>query len=95
MRHELERVSPAGLLSSMRSVGAFRSNRWIGSVDVPTSVVITTKDRTVPTRNQRKLAAALPLARTFEVAGPHDSIVSRADEYVPVLLDAVEHAAGS
>ncbi|HRW38787.1 MAG: alpha/beta fold hydrolase [Acidimicrobiales bacterium] len=93
MRQELERVSPAGLLSSMRSVGAFRSNRWIGTVDVPTSVVITTRDRTVPSRNQRKLAAALPLATTFEHAGPHDSIVSQADAYVPVLLDAVDHAA--
>lgn len=95
MRRELERVSPAGLLSSMRSVGAFRSNAWIGSVDVPTSVVITTKDRTVPARGQRRLADAIPIARTFEFAGPHDSIVSRADDYGPVLADAVAHATGS
>jgi pimeloyl-ACP methyl ester carboxylesterase len=94
MRSELERVSPAGLLSSMRSVGRFRSNRWIGEVEVPTAVIVTTKDRTVPTRNQRRLAAAMPAARRFEVAGPHDAIVTRADEYVPVLLEAVDHAAG-
>ncbi|WP_426571826.1 alpha/beta fold hydrolase [Aquihabitans sp. McL0605] len=93
MRSELERVSPAGVLSSMRSVGAFRSNEWIGSVDVPTSVVITTKDRTVPAWAQRRLAAAIPGAEAFEVAGPHDSIVTRADEYVPVLAAAVRHAA--
>jgi pimeloyl-ACP methyl ester carboxylesterase len=92
MRTELERVSPAGLLSSMRSVGAFRSNRWIGEVAVPTSVVVTTKDRTVPTRNQRKLAEAIAHARTLEFAGPHDAIVSRSEAYLPVLLDAVEHA---
>jgi pimeloyl-ACP methyl ester carboxylesterase len=95
MRNELERVSPAGLLSSMRSVGAFRSNRWIGDVDVPTSVVVTTKDRTVPTRNQRKLARAIDHAHVLEFEGPHDSIVSRADAYGPVLADAVAHAAGS
>lgn len=95
MREELERVSPAGLLSSMRSVGAFRSSRWIGSVDVPTSVVITTRDRTVPARGQRRLAAAIPIARTFEFDGPHDSIVSRAEGYAPVFADAVAHAAGS
>jgi pimeloyl-ACP methyl ester carboxylesterase len=92
MRSELERVSPAGLLSSMRSVGRFRSDRWIGTVDVPTSVVVTTRDRTVPARRQRGLAAAIDGAASFEVEGPHDSIVSRADAYVPVLLDAVEHA---
>lgn len=95
MREELERVSPAGLLSSMRSVGAFRSTRWIGDVDVPTSVVVTTRDRTVPARGQRRLAQAIPDARTFEFDGPHDSIVSRADGYVPVLADAVAHASGS
>lgn len=94
MRTELERVSPAGLLSSMRSVGRFRSNRWIGDVDVPAAVIVTTKDRTVPTRNQRRLAAAVPGALHLEVAGPHDAIVTRANEYVPVLVRAIDHAAG-
>jgi len=94
MRSELLRVSPAGLLSSMRSVGRFRSNRWIGDVDVPIAVVITTKDRTVPSRNQRRLAAAIPKAHRFEVVGPHDSIVTRADTYLPVLVEACEAVAG-
>lgn len=95
MRSELVRVSPAGLLSSMRSVGRFRSNRWIGDVDVPSAVVITTRDRTVPSRNQRKLAAALPDAHRFEVEGPHDSIVTRADAYVPVLDQACRSVTGA
>ncbi len=94
MRAELERVSPAGLLSSMRSVGRFRSDRWIGSVDVPTSVIVTTKDRTVPPRRQRGLAAAIDGAVADEVEGPHDSIVSRSDAYVPVLLGAVARTVG-
>lgn len=95
MRSELERASPAGLLSSMRSVGRFRSNRWIGDIDVPASVVITTKDRTVPSRNQRRLAAALPDATTHEVVGPHDSIVTRAEQYLPALEAAVADVAGA
>lgn len=89
MRGELERADPAGLLTSMRSLGRIRSNGWIGEVDVPTAVVVTTRDRTVPARNQRKLAASIPGATTFEVDGPHDSIVTRTDAYLPVLLDAV------
>lgn len=95
MRSELERVSPAGLLSSMRSIGRFRSNHWIGDVDVPTAVLVTTKDRTVPTRNQRRLAAAIPGAATSDIDGPHDSIITRADAYIPVLLDALEHTTGT
>ncbi|MGN6693237.1 MAG: alpha/beta fold hydrolase, partial [Aquihabitans sp.] len=95
MRSELEQVSPAGLLSSMRSVGRFRSNRWIGSVDVPTAVIVTAKDRTVPARRQRGLAAAIDGAAVFEVDGPHDSIVTRADAYVPVLGEALNRVASA
>jgi 3-oxoadipate enol-lactonase len=93
MRGELEQASPAGVLSAMRSLGRFRSNSWIGSVDVPASVVITTKDRTVPAWAQRRLAAAIPGAEPFEVAGPHDAIVTRSASYLPVLAEAVDHAA--
>lgn len=92
MREELEAASPAALLSSMRSIGRFRSNGWIGDVDVPTSVIVTSKDRTVPTRKQRGLAGAIPGAVHLEVEGPHDAIVTRAERYVPVLLEAVAHA---
>lgn len=89
VRSELDRADPASLLTSMRSVGRIRSNAWIGEVDVPAAVIITTKDRTVATRNQRKLAKAIPGAAIYEIAGPHDSIVTRTDEYLPELLDAV------
>jgi len=89
MRSELERADLAGLLTSMRSVGRIRSNAWIGEVDVPTSVIVTTRDRTVPARNQRGLASAIEGAFRFEVEGPHDSIVTHTDAYLPVLLDAV------
>ena len=94
MRSELERASPAGLLSSMRSLGRFRSNRWIGTVDVPVSVIVTTKDRTVPTRNQRRLARSLPHASVHEVVGPHDAIITRRDQYLPELVAAIGEVAG-
>jgi 3-oxoadipate enol-lactonase len=89
MRTELDRSSPAGLLSAMRSIGRFRSTSWIGGVDVPTAVVVTTGDRTIPAGAQRRLADAIDGARQVDVDGPHDSIVSRADRYVPALLEAV------
>lgn len=94
VRSEMEQVSPAGLLSSMRSLGRFRSSSWIGDVDegVPVSVVITTKDRTVLPRYQRRLANAIPHARHFEAEGPHDAIVAKPQEYLPTLLAAVDHA---
>jgi len=95
MRTELERVSPAGLLSSMRSIGRFSSTSWIGDVDVPSAVIVTTQDRTIPARAQRRLADAIPAAVTYEVEGPHDAIVTRADTYIPVLADAVAQVMSS
>ena len=92
MRAELAQASPAGILSAMRSVGRFTSNAWIGDLDIPASVVITAKDRTIPARFQQRLAAAIPNGATFEFAGPHDSIVTQADAYVPVLGAAIDHA---
>ena len=93
MRSELERVSPAGLLSSMRSLGRFSSVDWIGGCDRPTSVVITEQDQTIPAWAQRRLAAAITGAESYPFDGPHDSIVTAADRYVPVLAAAVDHVA--
>ncbi|CAN5799386.1 hypothetical protein BH23ACT2_BH23ACT2_20170 [soil metagenome] len=94
MRSELLRADAAGLLSSMRSLGRFRSTGWIGDVDVAISVVVTTRDRTVSPRAQRRLADAMPDAGVFEVDGPHDSVVTRPEHYVPTLLDATACAVG-
>jgi len=43
----------------------------------------------VPTGRQRGLAAALPGARTWDVDGPHNAAVTRADRWVPALLEAL------
>jgi pimeloyl-ACP methyl ester carboxylesterase len=56
----------------MQAVGSFSSHAWIGSVDVPTAVVVTRHDRVVPLRRQLKLARALPDATVVELDGSHD-----------------------
>ena len=40
-------------------LGRFNSASWIGEVDVPTAVVVTERDHTIPQRRQRKLAATI------------------------------------
>lgn len=89
-RRELLRGDPPSLLRVGAALGRFRSNRWIGDVDVPAAAVITTQDRTVPTRRQRGLAAAIPGCRTYEVAGPHTSAVTIPDVWVPQLRAALD-----
>ena len=66
------------VLEAGRSIGSFSSREWIGDVDVPTSVVITMRDRVVPVRRQVRLFEAITGAEAFRVDGDHDSVVVEA-----------------
>jgi hypothetical protein len=57
-------------------------------VDVPTSVIVATRDFFIPTRRQHALAEAIPQAMCYEVDGHHAALVLGAAEFVPVLLEA-------
>jgi len=67
---------PASVIQAAEALTRFSSHDWIGSVDVPAAVVITTLDELVPPTRQRKLAASIPGAQVFEVAGDHDACVT-------------------
>jgi pimeloyl-ACP methyl ester carboxylesterase len=79
---------PAAVLQASRALSGFSSHDWIGSVDVPTAVIVTTRDELVPAERQRKLAASIPGAEVFEVEGDHSACVSRARRFVPALVAA-------
>lgn len=70
-------------------LGRFNSASWIGEVDVPTAVVITERDHTIPVSRQRKLADAIPGARVYCAPGGHASIFLDAARWVPVFVEAV------
>jgi 3-oxoadipate enol-lactonase len=77
------------VLEAGRAIGKFNSRDWIGDIDVPTSVLITMRDRVVPVRRQVRLFEGIPQAEAFRVDGDHDSVVANADRFVPTLLRAV------
>ena len=83
----------------LNALGRFNSAPWIGEVDVPTTVIVTTKDHTIPERRQRRLAAAIRTAEVLEVDGGHASLVLKSSLFGPALLEAVasvvQRAAGS
>jgi 3-oxoadipate enol-lactonase len=85
---EFRSTSFWSLLAAIDAIGKFESSAWIRRVDVPTSVIIATRDRFIPTRRQHALAAAIPGAMSYEVDGNHAALVLGAEEFVPVLLDA-------
>jgi len=94
IRREMEPSDPATVLQAARAVIRFSSSDWAAGIDVPTAVVITTQDQLVPPRRQYRLAASIPGAKIFEVAGDHLACVRAADLFVPVLVEACEHVDG-
>ena len=82
-RHDWRAVLQAG-----RAIGNFSSRDWIGEVDVPTSTLITMRDRVVPVRRQIRLFEAIPDVEAFRVDADHDAVVASAKVFVPTLLRA-------
>jgi len=84
--------SPASIVQAAHALSGFSSHDWIGDVDVPTAVIVTTQDQLVPPERQRKLAESIPGARVVEVEGDHSACVSRKD-FAPALVDACRDVA--
>lgn len=90
---ELDRGSAEDIAEAGRELGRYDARGWISGIDVPTSVLITCRDRIVPARRQRDLAARIPDARAVELPVDHDGVVASADVFVPALCEAVRAVA--
>src|SRR5947209_18198464 len=87
---ELRRVSPTVALQAMSSLGRFSSHEWIGEVNVPTAVVVTTKDRFISPTRQIKLANAIPDTTIHPVHAGHAACVLSYRRFVPGLVEACD-----
>lgn len=65
-RHDWRHVIEAG-----HAIGNYNAKRWIGEVDVPTSVLVTTQDRGIVPERQYEMAAAIPDAHVHELDDGH------------------------
>lgn len=88
----LRRASLATTVSAAHAVSRFSSTDWIGGVDVPGAVVMTSRDRVVPLSRQLGLAQAIPGAVSYVVDEGHGACVGRPNRFVPVLLEACRSA---
>ena len=95
VRREMAGTDPATVMQAMRSVIRFSSRDWASNINVPTAVVVTTRDTLVAPWRQRRLAASIPAAMVFEVDADHLACVRAADRFVPVLGEACEYVAKS
>ncbi len=88
VRAQLRRTTLATAISAIQAVSEFSSHSWISQVDVPTAVVVTTRDRVVPASRQLKLARAIPGASVHEVDADHAVCLTEPQVFIPVLLQA-------
>lgn len=86
---EAERHNWRMLLEAGRALGTFRSDEWLGELDLPVSVVLTTADGVVPPARQRLLPELIPGARVFPIAAGHDAAVRAPEVFVPALVNAI------
>ncbi len=80
-RHDWRIVLEAG-----RAMGTYSARRWIGDVDVPTAVLVTTRDRGIPPLNQLSMALAIPGATIHRIEDGHTACAKR--PFAPALLGA-------
>jgi pimeloyl-ACP methyl ester carboxylesterase len=85
---EMRRHDTVKILEAGQALGSYNARRWIADVDVPTTVLVTERDRAVDPAEQRKLAAAIPGA----VVHTHDDghVACAKQEFGPALVRAVD-----
>ncbi|HTU87577.1 MAG TPA: alpha/beta fold hydrolase [Solirubrobacteraceae bacterium] len=88
MRHSVPDIVEAG-----RELGRFDSRPWLRPLEIPTALVLTTRDELVAPTKQRGLAAALGAA-VFEAPISHLQITTDGPTYNPVLLRALSAVGG-
>ncbi len=87
-RAQLRRTTLASAVSAIRAVCQFSSDRWIGQVDIPAAVVVTTRDRIVPASRQLQLARAIPGAALHRVDADHAVCITAPQVFAQTLLQA-------
>lgn len=93
-RSEFRSTSAWSMPEVLGELGRFNSATWIGSVDVPVAVVVTGRDKAIPARRQRRLAASVPGAHVYDAPGGHASVVLDHDRWLPAFLAAVADVTG-
>ena len=87
-RAQLGRTTLVSAASAIQAVSQFSSDGWISQVDIPTAVVVTTRDRIVPAGRQLGLARAIPGASVHEVDADHAVCITAPQVFARTLLEA-------
>jgi pimeloyl-ACP methyl ester carboxylesterase len=91
---EWRSTSPWAVAQAVASLGRHHSTPWLATIDIPTAVVVTTKDRVLSPERQRGIAALIPGATVHQAPCGHAGCVLQADAFLPAFLEAVDTTIG-
>jgi pimeloyl-ACP methyl ester carboxylesterase len=86
--NEWRSTSPWAMAQAVAALGRHHSTPWLSRIDVPTAVVVPTKDHVIPAHRQRRLAARIPGATLHEAPCGHAGCVMQAEAFVPAFVEA-------
>ena len=66
---EFRSTSPWAVGQALAALGRHHSRPWIGRIDMPTAVIVNTRDKVIPAERQVRLARSIPGATIHEVQG--------------------------
>ncbi|MDG2027950.1 MAG: alpha/beta fold hydrolase [Acidimicrobiales bacterium] len=93
MVSEVRSGSVPMMMEAGGAIADFDSRAWLGEVDVPTGVFITSHDGIVPPDRQHRMAALLTHAEIRRAPLDHDGCVTSPSLFIPGFVDLVRHAA--
>ena len=83
-------TSPGGMMRALAEILRFDSRPWLPEIDVPTAVVVPTKDKVISPKHQRWVAGQIPDAYAVNVKAGHACCTLQHQVFVPGLRSAVE-----
>jgi len=91
---EIGPSDPASLIQAGAALRRFDAGPWLDAIDVPTAVIVTNADNVVAPFRQRRLAAGISGARSYDVEGDHAVCTTDPDRFVPILASACREVSG-
>jgi len=91
---EWRSTSSWAVAQAVASLGRHHSTPWLHQIDIPTAVVVTTKDKVLSPDRQRAIASTIRGATVHTADCGHAGCVLDSQVFVPTFLEAVDTTAG-
>jgi len=89
VRPEVLRCDPVAVLEAGAALGSFNSSEWIGELSMPIAVVVTARDRVIPSDAQYRLADDARAVTTIQIDADHDIPVRNDPRFTDALVQAI------